>query len=44
MFVGPPSLDESIDQMNEKRNDEEEASEGLLFVDNVGHHLWDHCL
>jgi hypothetical protein len=44
MCVGPPSLYESVDQVNELSNDEEEASEGLLSVENAGHHLWDHCL
>jgi hypothetical protein len=44
MCVGPPSSDEHVDQVNELSNDEEEASEGLLSVENVGHHLWDHCL
>jgi hypothetical protein len=44
MCVGPPSLDELADQVNELINDEEEASKGLLSMDNVGHHLWDYCL
>jgi hypothetical protein len=35
MCVGPPSLDESFDQVNELSNDEEEPFEGLLSVENV---------
>jgi hypothetical protein len=40
--VGPPSSDEPADQVNEINNDK--ASKGLLSMENVGHHLWDHCL
>jgi hypothetical protein len=44
MCIGPPSSDEFADQVNEIRNDEEEEFEVFLYMDNVGHHLWDHCL
>jgi hypothetical protein len=37
--IGPPSLDEPIDQVNEMRNVEEEAYEGMLFLENDGHYL-----
>jgi hypothetical protein len=39
MCVGPPSSYESADQVNELRNDEEEAFEGLVSVEKDGHHL-----
>jgi hypothetical protein len=44
MCVGSPSSDEYVDQVNELRNDEKEAFEGMLSMENVGHHLWDHFL
>jgi hypothetical protein len=44
MCVGPLSSDEHVDQVNELSNDEEETSEGLMSVENAGHHLCDHCL
>jgi hypothetical protein len=42
--VGPPSSDEHVDQVSGMRNDEGEASEGMLSMENDDHHLWDHCL
>jgi hypothetical protein len=44
MYVGPPLLDEPVDQVDELSNDEEEAFEGLLSMENAGHHLYDHSL
>jgi hypothetical protein len=44
MCSRPPSSSEHADQVYELSNDEGEASEGLLSVENAGHHLLDHCL
>jgi len=44
MYIGPPSSNEPVDKVNDLRNDEEEAYEGLFPMENVGHHLWDHCV
>jgi hypothetical protein len=44
MCFVPPSSVEPIDQVTKLSNDEEEAFEGLLSMENVVHHLWDQCL
>jgi hypothetical protein len=38
------SLDESVDSVNDMRNDEEEVFEGMMSMENVGHNLRDHYL
>jgi hypothetical protein len=42
--VVPYSLGEFVNQVNQMINDEGEAFEGMLSVENVGLHLWDNYL